>query len=140
MKRLRSASFCVATPTGQLFVWQTRAIMQPSAIIATEPKPYSSAPSRAAITTSQPVLRPPSARNSTRSRRPFSTRLRCTSVSPSAQGLPACLIELSGDAPVPPSWPEIWITSALALATPAAIVPMPISATSFTLTGALGCT
>ena len=47
--------------------------------------------------------------------------------------MPACLIEVSGDAPVPPSWPEISTTSACALATPAAMVPTPSSATSFTL-------
>jgi hypothetical protein len=35
------------------------------------------------------------------------------------------LIELTGLAPVPPSWPLIWMTSALALATPEATVPMP---------------
>ena len=35
-------------------------------------------------------------------------------------------------APVPPSWPEISTTSACALATPAATVPTPTSATSFT--------
>jgi hypothetical protein len=29
-------------------------------------------------------------------------------------------MEEMGEAPVPPSWPEIWIMSALALATPAA--------------------
>jgi hypothetical protein len=43
----------------------------------------------------------------------------------------------SGDAPVPPSWPEIKTTSACAFATPAATVPTPTSATSFTLTRAL---
>jgi hypothetical protein len=42
------------------------------------------------------------------------------------------LIDVSGDAPVPPSWPEISTTSACALATPAATVPTPTSATSFT--------
>lgn len=34
---LRSSSFCVVTPTGQLFVWQIRAMMQPSAIMAIVP-------------------------------------------------------------------------------------------------------
>ena len=48
--------------------------MHPSAIIATEPKPYSSAPSKAAITTSQPVLRPPSVLKITLSRKLFSRR------------------------------------------------------------------
>ena len=46
---------------------------------------------------------------------------------------PACLILVSGDAPVPPSWPLMSTTSAWALATPAATVPTPTSATSFTL-------
>ena len=39
-----------------------------------------------------------------------------------------------GLAPVPPEWPEIKIISALALATPAAIVPMPVEATNLTPT------
>jgi hypothetical protein len=39
---------------------------------------------------------------------------------------------LMGDAPVPPSWPLIWMTSAFALATPDATTPMPASATSLT--------
>ena len=46
-------------------------------------------------------------------------------------------MEDSGDAPVPPSWPLMSTTSACALATPAATVPTPTSATSFTLTRAL---
>ena len=37
---------------------------------------------------------------------------------------------------MPPSWPEMSTTSALALLTPAATVPTPTSATSFTLTRA----
>ena len=40
---------------------------------------------------------------------------------------------MSGEAPVPPSYPEINITSAFAFATPAAIVPTPTSETNFTL-------
>ena len=62
----------------------------------------------------------------------------CVSASPSSHGTPPCLIEVSGDAPVPPSWPEISTTSACALATPAATVPTPTSATSFTLMRAFG--
>ncbi len=50
--------------------------------------------------------------------------------------MPACLMEESGEAPVPPSWPEMSTTSACALATPAAMVPTPTSATSFTETRA----
>ena len=37
-----------------------------------------------------------------------------------------------GLAPVPPEWPEIKIISAFAFATPAAIVPIPVDATSLT--------
>lgn len=62
----------LATPTGQLFVWQMRAITQPVAIIATEPNPYSSAPIVAAIRTSTPLLKPPSTLRMTRSLSPFS--------------------------------------------------------------------
>jgi hypothetical protein len=38
-----------------------------------------------------------------RLRRLFSTSVWCVSARPSSQGRPACLIEVSGDAPVPPS-------------------------------------
>ncbi len=48
------------------------------------------------------------------------------------------MIEDQGEAPVPPSWPEIVTWSDLALATPAAMVPTPTSDTSFTLTAARG--
>mmetsp|Transcript_4361 Transcript_4361/g.6137 ORF Transcript_4361/g.6137 Transcript_4361/m.6137 type:complete len:253 (+) Transcript_4361:234-992(+) len=136
--RFRSSSFCVVMPTGQLLVWHTRAMMQPSATIAMVPKPNSSAPISAPITTSHPDLMPPSTRSSVRSRSPFCIKVRCTSVRPSSQGEPACLMEDSGEAPVPPSWPEIWMMSASALATPAATVPMPISETSLTETPAAG--
>ena len=44
------------------------------------------------------------------------------------------VIEVAGEAPVPPLCPEMRITSALALATPAAIVPTPEDATSLTVT------
>ena len=44
----------------------------------------------------------------------------------------------AGDAPVPPSAPDMTMMSALALATPAAMVPTPLSDTSFTLMRALG--
>jgi len=48
------------------------------------------------------------------------------------------LIDVFGEAPVPPEWPEMWTLSALALATPAAMVPMPSSETSLTLMSASG--
>lgn len=74
-KRALSSSRCDATPTGQLLVWHTRAMMQPVAIIATVPKPYSSAPSAAITSTSRPVRMPPSHRRATRSRRPLVVRI-----------------------------------------------------------------
>ena len=56
-----------------------------------------------------------------------------------SHGRPAYLREVSGDAPVPPSWPAIKTKSALPLATPAATVPTPTSTpTSFTLMLAFG--
>ena len=48
------------------------------------------------------------------------------------------MIEDSGEAPVPPSAPAMWITSASAFATPTATAPTPSSATSFTDTAASG--
>jgi hypothetical protein len=48
------------------------------------------------------------------------------------------LSDVSGDAPVPPSWPEMSTTSACALLTPAATVPTPTSDTSFTWMRAAG--
>jgi hypothetical protein len=48
------------------------------------------------------------------------------------------LIDVSGEAPVPPSCPEIRTTSLRALATPAATVPTPTWATSFTWIRARG--
>ncbi len=129
----RSRGSCVATPTGQVFRWQARIMMQPSAIRGPVAKPNSSAPSSAPITTSRPVLSWPSTSTVMRLRRSLSTRIWCVSARPSSQGMPACLMEVSGEAPVPPSWPEMSTTSACALATPAAMVPTPSSATSFTL-------
>ena len=58
-------------PTGQVFRWQTRIRMQPSATSGAVAKPNSSAPSRAAITTSRPVLSPPSVCTRIRPRRSF---------------------------------------------------------------------
>ncbi len=113
-------------------------MMQPIVIIGAVEKPNSSAPRQAAMTTSRPVLKPPSVSSETRERSPLSTSVWCASARPSSQGRPACLMLVSGLAPVPPSAPEIRMWSALALATPAATVPTPTSATSFTLTSATG--
>ena len=121
----RSFGSWVQTPTGQVLEWHCRTMMQPIAISEAVPMPYSSAPSMAAITTSRPVLMPPSVRSSTFSRSRFRVSTWCVSDRPISHGMPAYLIEVCGLAPVPPLWPDTRITSALALATPAAIVPMP---------------
>ena len=55
-KRARSSGSWVATPTGQVFRWQTRIMMQPSTTRGAVEKPNSSAPSSAAMTTSRPVF------------------------------------------------------------------------------------
>ncbi len=138
LKRARSSGFCVATPTGHVSRWQTRIITQPDTTSGAVAKPNSSAPSRAAITTSRPVFIWPSVCTTMRSRSPFSSSVCWVSARPSSHGPPACFNDVSGLAPVPPSWPEISTTSALALLTPAATVPTPISATSFTCTRAAG--
>ena len=128
----RSFSFCVATPNGQVSSWQTRIIEQPIAIRGAVAKPNSSAPRRAAIVTSLPLISLPSVSMTTRPRSPFWIRVWWVSARPSSQGSPAWWIDEIGAAPVPPSWPEIKITWAPAFATPAAIVPTPASLTSFT--------
>ncbi len=131
-------SSCVATPTEQLFRLQCLSIMQPRTTSAAVANPNSSAPSMEAITMSRPVLICPSVCSLTRLLRSLRTSVWCVSEMPSSHGRPACFIELMGDAPVPPSPPEISIMSAWPLATPAAMVPTPISETSFTLTLARG--
>ena len=136
--RLRSSGFCVATPTGQVSRWQTRIMMQPETTSGAVAKPNSSAPSSAAMTTSRPVLSWPSVCTTIRSRRPLTSSVCWVSARPSSHGPPACLIELSGEAPVPPSCPEMSTTSEYALATPAATVPTPTSLTSLTWMRARG--
>ena len=129
----RSCGSCVATPTEQVLRWQTRSITQPSTTSGAVAKPNSSAPRSAATTTSRPVFSWPSVSTAMRLRRLLRRSTWCVSARPSSQGTPACLMLPSGEAPVPPSWPLIRTTSAWALATPAAIVPTPTSATSLTL-------
>ncbi len=136
--RRRSSGFWVATPTGQVSLWQARISTQPTLTSGAVAKPNSSAPSSAAMMTSLPVFSWPSTWTTTRSRRPFLSSVCWVSARPSSHGAPACLMLVSGDAPVPPSCPEISTTSECALATPAAIVPTPTSATSLTLTLAAG--
>ncbi len=136
--RRRSSGFWVAIPTGQVLRWQTRIMMQPVATSGAVEKPISSAPSRPATTTSRPVFIWPSTWTVMRERRLLRTSVCCVSAIPSSQGTPADWIELSGDDPVPPSWPAMTTWSAPALATPAATVPTPTSATSLTDTDARG--
>ena len=102
------------------------------------PNEYSSAPRSAATTTSRPVLNPPSTRTRARERSPSETSACCVSARPISHGAPAFLIDESGEAPVPPSQPAMWTTSASALMTPAAMIPTPEPATSFTETSARG--
>ena len=113
-------------------------MMQPVAISGAVEKPTSSAPSRAAMTTSRPVRIWPSAWSTTRERSPDWSSVCWVSARPSSQGTPAAWIEESGEAPVPPSWPAITMWSAPALAQPAATVPTPTSEASLTETVASG--
>ena len=136
VKFLRSSGSWVATPTGQVLRWHTRIMMQPRVTSGPVAKPNSSAPRRAAMTTSRPVFSWPSVSTTMRERRLLRTRVWWVSARPSSQGRPACLMEVWGEAPVPPSKPEMRTTSACALATPVAMVPTPTSETSFTLTRA----
>ena len=138
VNRLRSSGFWVATPTGQVSRWQTRIMTQPETTSGADAKPNSSAPSRAAMMTSRPVLSWPSTCTTIRSRSRLRSSVCCVSARPSSHGAPVCLSEVSGAAPVPPSCPEISTTSACALETPAATVPTPTSATSLTCTRAAG--
>ena len=128
----------VHTPTGQVFEWHCLTIIQPIATNAVVATPYSSAPIIAAITTSLPVLIPPSVLKVTLCLKLFNVRTWLASVRPISHGIPTYLTLVWGVAPVPPLWPEIKMISAFALATPAAIVPMPEEATNFTPTLALG--
>ncbi len=138
LKRSRRTGFWVAMPTGQVSRWQTRIMTQPETTRGAVAKPNSSAPRRAATTTSRPVFSWPSVCTTMRSRSPLSSSVCWVSARPSSQGPPACLSEVSGEAPVPPSWPEMRTTSAWALETPAATVPTPTSDTSFTWMRAAG--
>ena len=131
-------SSCVQTPTGQVFEWHCLTIIHPIATKAVVATPYSSAPIIAAITTSLPVLIPPSVLKVTLCLKLFNVRTWLASVRPISQGIPTYFTLDWGVAPVPPLWPDIKMISAFALATPAAIVPIPDDATNLTPTLALG--
>ena len=124
--------FWVAIPTGQVSKLHTLIITQPKETKGAVAKPNSSAPSKAAIATSLPVISLPSVSILTLSLKPFNINVWWASASPSSHGKPAFWMEVFGDAPVPPSCPDIKIVLAPALATPLAIVPTPASETSFT--------
>ena len=133
-----SFSSWVQTPTGQVFEWHCLTIIHPIATNDVVATPYSSAPIIAAITTSLPVLIPPSVFKVTVCLRLFSVNTWLASVRPISHGIPTYFTLVWGEAPVPPLCPEIKIISAFAFATPAAIVPTPDEATNFTLTLAFG--
>ena len=114
--------------------------MHPRVTKAAVEKPNSSAPRRHATATSRPVLSCPSVCTTILPRRSFITRTCCVSANPNSQGNPACLIEDSGEAPVPPLSPLIRTTSPCPLETPAAMVPTPTSDTSLTCILASGLT
>ncbi len=128
----------MAIPTGQVFRWQTRIMMQPIAISGAVENPNSSAPSSAATTTSRPVRMPPSTSRVIRVRRSLRSSVCWVSASPISHGKPAPWTDDWGEAPVPPSWPAIVTWSAFAFATPAATVPTPTSETSLTDTEPVG--
>ena len=128
----------VHTPTGHVLEWHCLTIIHPIATKAVVATPNSSAPIIAAITTSLPVLMPPSVRNVTWCLKLLRVKTWLASVKPISHGIPTYLTLVWGVAPVPPECPEIKIISALAFATPAAIVPIPDEATSLTPTLAFG--
>ena len=140
MKCLRSSAFWVATPIGQVFRLHLRIITHPSTMSVAVPNPNSSAPSNAVRMMSRPVFSCPSTCSLTPPRSPLRTSVCCVSDSPISGEMPAKRMLDAGDAPVPPSAPEMTMRSAFAFATPAAMVPTPLSATSLTDTAARGFT
>ncbi|CCY64901.1 putative uncharacterized protein [Prevotella sp. CAG:1124] len=140
MKWRRSSGFWVVTPSGQVFKLHLRIMTHPSTMSSNVPKPNSSAPSNDIIIMSRPVFNWPSTCSLTCPRRPFFTSVCCVSLMPISGEMPAKRMLDAGLAPVPPSAPDITMRSALALATPAAMVPTPLSATSLTLIAAFGLT
>ena len=81
-------------PTGHVFRWQARIMMQPVAISGAVEKPNSSAPSIAAIATSRPVFSWPSVWTVMRERRSLRSSVCCVSARPISHGTPAAWIEL----------------------------------------------
>ena len=135
----RSSGRCVAIPTGHVSRWHDRTIRQPCASSSTVRRTnlvgaeqrgddhvascLEAAVDAKAQLVAQPLL---------------DERSPCLH-EPELHGAPAFLIDESGLALVPPSAPAMW-TSASALTMPAATIPTPASATSFTETAASGFT
>ena len=80
--------------------------MHPSAKSIARAALHVSAPSASVRTRLKPVRIFPAATTRTRSRRPAPVRIACTSVRPSAMGMPTLLENSGGAAPVPPSAPS----------------------------------
>ena len=100
---LRSSGSCVAMPTGQVLRWHLRIKMQPLATSGAVANPNSSAPSSAAITTSRPGAHLPVRLQDDAAAQVVLHQHLVRLGEPSSQGTPACLIDVSGEAPVPPS-------------------------------------
>ena len=137
-KRARSTGYCVATPTGHVFRWQARIITQPVATSAAVPNPISSAPSKPGDQHVAPRHELPVGLDPDPGAKLVQHERLRVSARPISQGIPAQRIDERGDAPVPPSDRRSARWSAFAFATPAATVPAPASATSFTGTSASG--
>ena len=128
-----NTSGLVVRPAGHLML-QFLAITHLSIISAVVPNSKLSPPSRAETTTSLPVWWAPEQRSTTLSRSPLTLSAWCTSATPISAERPAYLRLVTAAAPVPPVLPATLITSAPALATPTAMVPMPSDETSLTIT------
>ena len=95
------------------------------------PKP-NRAPSIAATITSRPELESPvRTRSRTRRRNPDYHQRRLRIAQPDFPGKPGALIDAERRCPGPPSNPAMAITSAPALATPAAMIPTPVTGDEF---------
>ena len=99
---LNSGSW-VAIPTGHVFKWQARIIIQPEATNGAVANPNSSAPNKAAMATSRPVLSWPSHSKTTLPRKSFNNKVCWASANPNSHGIPVCCKDVNGAAPVPPS-------------------------------------
>ena len=104
---LRSSGSWVAMPTGQVFRWQTRIMMQPRAISGGGEAEFLGSQQRRDHHVAAGLDLAVASRAPTRPRRSFITSVWCVSARPSSHGRPACLMRVCGEAPVPPSSPLI---------------------------------